>query len=437
MIEKLQNHIAQNFPFLINKKLLIAVSGGLDSMVLLHLFNQLKFKIAVAHCNFMLREDESFEDENFVKRESIKLKIKNYSKLFDTENYAKINKLSTQVAARDLRYKWFNELLETENYDYILTAHHADDSLESFVINLSRGTGIDGLIGIPEKNNQTIRPLLIFSRDEINKYADENKLKWREDSSNSSDKYLRNKIRHHLIPVLKDINPNFLNSFLKTQNYLQETKKMVDYSVELIYQEVAKAIGNEIYFNINKIKKLSNYENYLYLFLNKYGFSAWNDINQLIDNQTGKIIFSDKYLLLKDRGFLILSPINFEKDNNEYLIPDNKTTLDFPLKMTISKVDEIDDLSKKSIYVDNDKLKFPLILKHYNEGDIFQPFGMNGKSKKVSKFLKDEKISLIEKQRIWTLISDNQIVWVVGLRQDERFKIDNVTKNILKITVTS
>jgi len=437
MIEKLQNHIIQNFPFLINKKLLIAVSGGLDSMVLLHLFNQLKFKIAVAHCNFMLRENESDEDEQFIENYSYQQGISFFKTKFCTKNFAKKNKISIQIAARKLRYDWFYELLGNLKYDYILTAHHADDSLESFIINLSRGTGIDGLIGIPEKNNQIIRPLLIFSRDEINKYADENKLKWREDSSNSSDKYLRNKIRHHLIPVLKDINPNFLNSFLKTQNYLQETKRMVDNSVELIYQEVAKTIGNEIYFDINKIKKLSNYENYLYLFLNKYGFSAWNDINQLIDCQSGKKIFSDKYLLLKDRGFLILSPINFEKDNNEYLIPDNKTILDFPLKIAVFKVDEIDDLSKQSIYVDNDKLKFPIILKHYNEGDVFQPFGMNGKSKKVSKFLKDEKISSIEKQRIWTLSSDNQIVWIVGLRQDERFKIDNLTKNILKITVTS
>ncbi|MBC7640815.1 MAG: tRNA lysidine(34) synthetase TilS, partial [Flavobacterium sp.] len=238
MLKKLQNHIDQKLPLLNNKKLIVAVSGGLDSMVLLYLFKKLNFEIAIAHCNFQLRGLESFADQNFVKEYSIANDIPIFVTQFDTINFANDYKFSIQVAARNLRYNWFNELLETKNYDFILTAHHADDSLETFIINLSRGTGLDGLTGIPTQNDKIVRPFLIFSRQEIEDYAKENNIIWRNDSSNASDKYLRNKIRHYVVPQLKDLNPNFLESFQKTQNYLQESQTMVEDATIMIYQQV-------------------------------------------------------------------------------------------------------------------------------------------------------------------------------------------------------
>ena len=214
MQQKFENHIAQNFSFLIGKNLLLATSGGIDSMVMVDLFHKLSFEIAMAHCNFQLRGLESFEDQNFVQNYAQTNEIPLFLTQFDTQAFAKDYKLSTQVAARELRYNWFYELLETKKYDYILTAHHADDNLETFLIHLSRGTGLDGLTGIPAKNGKVIRPLLIFSRDEIEQYAIENSIQWREDSSNASEKYLRNKIRHNLVPILKELNPDFLSSLL-------------------------------------------------------------------------------------------------------------------------------------------------------------------------------------------------------------------------------
>jgi tRNA(Ile)-lysidine synthetase-like protein len=433
MIQKFQSHLATNFPFLENKKLLLATSGGLDSMVMLHLFQNLKYEIAIAHCNFQLRGLESFEDQNFVQEYAVANDISIFITQFDTVNFAKDYKLSTQVAARNLRYDWFYELLETKNYDFILTAHHADDNLETFIINLSRGTGLDGLVGIPSQNDKIIRPFLAFSRQEIEDYAKENNIKCREDSSNASDKYLRNKIRHNIIPQLKELNPNFLDSFQKTQNYLQETQTIVEDATIMIYQQVAKEVGDDIHFDLLKLKTLPNYTSYLYQWLQEFEFSAWNDIYDLVDSQSGKIIYSNNYQLLKNRNHLILSPIS-ELESEVYLIEKNQLEVKIPINLSICKVADILDTSKSTIFVDADKLCFPLQIRKWNEGDIFQPFGMYGKSKKLSKFFKDEKLSILEKQKIWILISDNLIVWIIGWRQDERFKIENTTKNILQIT---
>ena len=433
MLEKFQNHIKQNFPFLNGKKLLLATSGGLDSMVMVDLFHKLSFEITIAHCNFQLRGVESFGDQNFVQDYADSKNINIFVTQFDTEAFAKDYKLSTQVAARELRYNWFYELLETEEYDYILTAHHADDNLETFLINLVRGTGIDGLTGIPMQNENVIRPLLTFSRQEIEQYAQENAIDWREDSSNASDKYLRNKIRHNLVPLLKELNPDFLSSFYKTQTYLQESQTMAEDASIMVYQQVAKEKGKEIHFDLKQLKQLPNYKSYLYQWLNEFGFSAWEDIYDLVDGQSGKQVFSSEFRLLKNRDFLILSPENSENENEEFLIEEDQKEIKIPLNLSLSKVTEISLASNSIIFVDEDKLKFPLVLKRWKQGDIFQPFGMEGKSKKVSKFFKDNKLSLIEKENSWILCSDNEIVWIVGLRQDERFRINNSTKNILKI----
>ena len=433
MLKNFKDHIVSRFLFLRNKKLFLAVSGGLDSMVLLHLMQQLPCEIAVLHCNFQLRGLESFGDQDFVREYCDQHKIPVFTTQFDTEAFAKDYKLSTQVAARELRYSWFYELLETEDFDYILTAHHADDNLETFIINLTRGTGLDGLVGIPERNDNIVRPLLPFSRDEILKYAEENNIKWREDSSNASDKYLRNKIRHNLVPILKEINPNFLHAFQKTQSYLHESREMTEDASIMIYQQVAKEMGDDIHFDLNQLTKLPNYKSYLYQWLNEFGFLAWNDIYDLVDGQSGKQVFSEEFRLLKNRNTLILSPLLDVNETEEYLINETDKEVNFPLKLSLCNVSHITIASNRAIFVDAEKIQFPLVLRKWNDGDVFHPFGMNGKSKKVSKLFKDEKLSLIEKEKTWILCSDNQIVWVIGIRQDERFKIETTTNNILKI----
>jgi len=433
MLQKFQSHIFQNFPFLSGKKLLLTTSGGLDSMVMVDLFCKLSFKIAIAHCNFQLRGVESFEDQNFVQNYAESNEIKLFLTQFDTEAFAKDYKLSTQVAARELRYNWFYELLETEKFDYVLTAHHADDNLETFLINLVRGTGLDGLTGIPAQNENVIRPLLIFSRQEIEQYAKENNIDWREDSSNASDKYLRNKIRHNLVPILKELNTDFLSSFHKTQVYLQESKTMVEDASIMVYQQVAKEIGEDIHFDLNKLQQLPNYNSYLYQWLREFGFLAWEDIYDLVESQSGKQVFSNEFRLLKNRDFLILSPINIEDEKEEYYIFKDQKEIDSPLNLSFSKVTDIGIGSNRAIFVDEDKLYFPLVLRRWKEGDTFQPFGMEGKSKKVSKIFKDEKLSLIDKEITWLLCSDDTIVWIIGIRQDERFKIEKTTKNRVQI----
>jgi tRNA(Ile)-lysidine synthase len=430
---KFENHITQNFPFLMGKKLLLATSGGLDSMVMVDLFHKLPFEIAIAHCNFQLRGLESFGDQDFVKNYAEANAIPLFVTQFDTEAFAKDYKLSIQVAARELRYSWFYELLKTENYDYILTAHHTDDNLETFIVNLVRGTGIDGLTGIPTQNEKVIRPFLIFSRSEIEEHAKENNIDWREDSSNASDKYMRNKIRHNLVPILKELNPDFLSSFYKTQAYLEETQTMAEDATIMVYQQVAKEKGEEIHFDLKQLKKLPNYKSYLYQWLNEFGFSAWDDIYDLVDGQSGKQVFSNDFRLLKNRDFLILTPVDFEEEDKEYFISKDQMKVNIPLNLSFSKVADISMDSNSAIFVDEQKLLFPLVLRRWKEGDYFQPFGMEGKSKKASKFFKDNKLSLIEKKNTWILCSDNQIVWIVGLRQDERFKIETNTKEILKI----
>ena len=425
-------HLQTQFPFLENKKLLLAVSGGLDSMVLLHLLQQLPYTIAIAHCNFQLRGIESFEDQSFVQNYALQHQIPFYYTQFDTQAFANDYKLSTQVAARELRYDWFYEQLELHQFDFVLTAHHADDNLETFLINLSRGTGLDGLSGIPAQNDTVLRPLLPFSRAAIEEYAKANNLQWREDSSNASDKYLRNQIRHHLVPMLKELNPDFLKVFGMTQEYLQQAQELVSDAASMVYQQVAREEEDTIYFDLKQLLRLPNYASYLYQWLKEYGFSAWDDIYNLVDSQSGKQVFSSEYRLLKDRDFFILSPIQ-EPEKELYFIEKNQDKVKIPLKLQFCKVTDINKADSSAIFVDESKLAYPLVLRKWQEGDFFYPLGMKGKSKKVSKFFKDEKMALLDKENTWLLCSNEAIVWVIGMRADERFKVENITNTILKI----
>ena len=436
MLHKLKSNLRINFSFLKGKRLLLAVSGGVDSMVLVNLFKQLNYDIGVAHCNFQLRENESDADESFVvvvcKSYSIPIPV--YIKKFDTKKYSKKKKISIQIAARELRYNWFYEQLENLKFDYILTAHHLDDALETFIINLSRGTGLDGLIGIPSQNDKIIRPLLPFSREEIEKYAKENNLKWREDSSNASDKYLRNKIRHHIVPVLKEINPNFLDSFQKTQKNLIQAQSIVSDGESIVYQEVAKELKDgTIHFDLKKLLQLPNFDAYLYQWLHQFGFTAWDDIKDLVYAQSGKQVFSENYCLLKNRDYLIVSAKVNEIIFEEYFIEKGQKDVKIPLNISIWKVSDISTTDTNTIFVDEDKLLYPLTIRKWQEGDTFYPIGMHGK-KKLSKYFKDEKMSLIDKANQWILCSENHVVWIIGKRQDDRFKITENTTKIVQIT---
>lgn len=435
MRSKFQNHLLSEFPFLIGKRLLVTVSGGIDSMVLLHLVKKINADITVAHCNFQLRGAESDADEQFVKDYAESNQIPFFSTSFNTEAFASDYKLSIQVAARELRYKWFHELLDTHKLDYIVTAHHADDNLETFLIHLTRGTGLDGLTGIPKQNGKIIRPLLDFSRDEILDYAKTNNVPWREDSSNNSDKYLRNKLRHDIIPVLKELNPSFLESFKNTSDYLQQSASMADDASRIVYRKVVNEEDNQKKINLTELLILPNYKAYLHQWLQPFGFTAWNDIYDLVQTQSGKQVFSENFRLIKDRDHLLLSPKPDETVSDEYFIPESAKEVNFPLRLSFKQVRSIADGLNTTIFVDAKKLRFPLVLRKWKEGDTFEPFGMDGHSKKVSKLFKDEKLSLIAKENTWLLCSANKIVWVVGIRQDERFKVENTTKHILEIAL--
>ena len=317
MFKNFHEHINKNFSFLNESKLLIAISGGLDSVVLTHVCQQTNLNISLAHCNFNLRGKESDGDENFVLQIAEDLDIEVFVESFETEVYAHQNKLSTQMAARELRYNWFEDLANQLHFDYILTAHHADDNLETFLINLTRGTGLDGLTGIPEINGNIVRPLLELSRDDIEAYAKENKLTWREDSSNASTKYLRNKLRHEVVPKLKEINPQLLQNFDKTLSYLKESNEIIEDRVADISNIIINHVSEtEIHFNIEELLKLKNPKVYLFQLLKDYKFTEWNDVTNLLESQSGKYVLSETHRLLKDRNVLILSSLNSNVSSN-------------------------------------------------------------------------------------------------------------------------
>ncbi|WP_370398013.1 tRNA lysidine(34) synthetase TilS [Tenacibaculum dicentrarchi] len=435
MLQQLAKHIDHNFLFLKDKKLLIAISGGVDSVVLTHLLNQLKYDISLAHCNFQLRSDQSDLDEKFIKDLGKELEISVFSTLFETSKYAAKNKLSTQLAARKLRYNWFDELLKKHDFDYVLTGHHADDNLETVLINLTRGTGLDGLTGIPAVNRTIVRPLLIFSREKIEKFALENNIKWREDASNAETKYLRNKIRHQVIPILKELNPSLLKAHQKTTDFLKQSQQIITDKVDEISLKIVCKQGNLLKIDISEVLKLSNPKAYLYQLLKDYKFTEWEDVYQLIYGQSGKKISSNSHILLKDRGFLLLQNIDKNKilEKEQFSIHKENTKVTSPIKLELTEVDKKTSFNKNTIFVDKILLNYPLTIRRWKTGDYFYPTGMLGK-KKVSKYFKDEKLSLFDKKNIWLLCTnDDNIIWIIGKRQDRRFLPSNETTELLRI----
>ena len=436
MLAQFSQHINSHFSFLKDKKLLIAISAGIDSVVLSHLLHSLKFNVTLAHCNFQLRGKESDEDEAFVKKLSKDLKVPIFTQSFETAVYAKEHRLSIQLAARELRYKWFAEVLRINELDFVLTAHHADDDLETFLINITRGTGLDGLTGIPEKNGNILRPLLPFSRTQIEKYAKENGIAWREDQTNLETNYLRNKIRHKIIPVLKEINPALLASFKTTLENLKGSRQIINDKISELSNELVIKDGNELKLDIDQLNKLSNPKAYLFELLKPYGFTEWNDVSNLLDAQSGKKILSSTHQLVKDRKYLLLAE-KFTNEKNTSVYKVNTSDIyfdeeDIKMKFTYLKESHTAINNNNVAFLDLESLKFPLTVRKWETGDYFYPLGMKGK-KKLSKYFKDEKISILDKEKIWLLCSEDQVAWIVGKRLDNRFRITDKTKNILKI----
>lgn len=434
MEKAFKDHIKSEFPKLGASKILVAVSGGVDSVVLAHLCKKAKLDFSLAHCNFNLRYEESDADEIFVEDLADALDVNVFTQSFDTEKYAEEAKISIQMAARDLRYDWFDQLSATFKFDYILTAHHANDNIETFLINLVRGTGLEGLTGIKAENDKIIRPLMDFSRSEIEEYAKKEKIRWREDSSNASSKYMRNQIRHQIVPVLEEMNPQFLKTFAQTQTHLKESFDLVEDYIGLLYSRIISATTYGYQLNIEALEKIPHTKAVLYQLLKSFGFTEWEDVYNLLRAQPGKMVFSETHRLIRDREFLILTEKPLVKEDITYTIPQEEEIVMLPMgTFSMGEVDKISETSHNCIYVDKDTLDFPLTLRKWREGDYFYPFGMKGK-KKLSDYFQDKKLSLPEKEETWLLCSGDDIVWVVNHRPDARFAIKDLTKKILKIT---
>ncbi|MGC6438795.1 MAG: tRNA lysidine(34) synthetase TilS [Flavobacteriaceae bacterium] len=436
MINRFKDHIQSAFPSLSEAKILLATSAGVDSMVLTDLSQKLHLNIALAHCNFQLRHQESDKEESFLLAFAEQNQLEIFNQKFDTNQFAKKTKQSIQMAARQLRYEWFDSIAKENHFDFILTAHHADDNLETFFINLSRGSGLEGLSGIPEQNGQIIRPLLPFSRNEILNYAQENKLTWCEDSSNASLKYERNHIRHKLIPALKSITPDILNKLMLTQAHLLSAQKLLQTHIQSIERVVCHSTDSgDIHYDLEIMKTFGDPKHYLFPLLKKYGFTDWKALQNLVSSQSGKEILSPTHKVIKNRTVLIVTSLSNGLNFEPKCIEINSVTPIIQLSKVL-KLDESKIAGKNkpySIFVDKDKLVFPLTLRPWLSGDFFYPNGMMGR-KKVSKFFKDEKLSSIEKSRVLVLCSNDQIVWIVGRRPDERFLANSNSTSILKIS---
>ena len=431
--QKIRLFIKDNLMLSDYSSIVVGLSGGADSVALLHILHSLDYNCIAAHCNFHLRGEESDRDEQFASEFSASLGIPFHKIDFDTISYAQNNKISIEMAARDLRYQWFETLREKENANTIAVAHHKDDNIETLLLNLVRGTGLKGLTGIKPVNGKIIRPLLCLSKEEITEYISENKLDYVVDSSNKEDFFTRNKIRLQIIPLLRTINPSLSDSLTQTMENLIEAEKIYNHEINKAISECFDKEKSTI--NIPLLTSHPSPEAILYEILKDYGFGRdiVLNITESIHSQPGKEFFSEKYRLIKDRETFILSTINKDVKQTSFLIDKTTTKLEEPVKIDFSSISSLPDISfskeKNIAYFDEDKLSFPLTLRKWEKGDRFMPFGMKN-TKKLSDYFSDRKFSLADKENTWVLCSGNAICWLVGERSDERFKVDYSTKKI-------
>ena len=423
------HYIHENKLFDTKSKILLAISGGIDSVCLADLLIRSGYNVEFAHCNFKLREEESDQDEIFVSDLANKNKIPFHHISFDTNHYALSNKLSIQMAARELRYEWFEKVRREISADYIAIAHNQNDNIETFFINLINGTGLKGLRAIQNKNNFIVRPLMFASRNQIGEYVKSKSLNFREDSSNKSKKYQRNKVRHDLMPLLKQINPSIENTIADEIEIIKNTYSIFKEQVDRVVKEISCQTDDGIKISKNKLIKLEPIDTYLYEILNVFGFTDLKSIKNSILSNPGKQFFSKSHRLLIDREFIFIEKIedNFFK---HILIDESTLILSSPLNISfkISSNNQIDKIKDTACF-DYEKLVFPLVIRKWKSGDKFIPSGMKG-FKKLSDYFIDNKINRLLKEKTLLICSNDDIIWVIGHRIDERYKATSKTKKM-------
>lgn len=435
MIEKFEKYIFEECKIEPNAKVILAISGGLDSCVLLDLFLKSRINFALAHCNFKLRGDESNENERFVSQLAQKNNLSFFNKQFETQTLVANSNESTQMLARKLRYNWFKLLLIENNFDFVATAHHKNDILETSILNFTRGTGISGFHGIKANRNKIIRPLLFATKEEIKNYASENNIEYQEDSSNLSTKYYRNLVRHEVIPQLKKINPNIENTIEQTIEKVNAVEKIyADFIADFKQKYVTHKIENT---EIDILASKNHDAFVLYSIIEVYGFNYQQTKQILTSDKTGNAFYSSDYKLVIDRKKYIISKkltLNFES----IFIHDFDTNLVLPngilVFQRISRSDFIPERNHHCVYLDEKKIKFPLELRKWKNGDSIQPFGMKGR-KNVSDILVDAKVPLSEKNTVLVLVNDSEIIWILGYAFSEKFKIIADNESIVKISL--
>jgi len=441
MIHRFTEFVKNQGLFSISGRILLTVSGGIDSVVMADLFHKSGFSFGIAHCNFALRGKESDLDEEFTSKLAAKYKVQFYTKRFDTKAFSARHRISVQMAARELRYHWFEEIRTSFGFDCIATAHHLDDQAETFLINLLRGTGISGLHGILPIQGLVVRPMLFAYRKDIVGYAGENGIRYREDSSNLEEKYLRNKIRHKIIPQLEELNPEFRKTLTSEISILREWEKVGRKEIQRKIAGIAKKQEGKTIIDLTALKKTSAPELFAWEILSAFEFNT--DVVSGIMGQSGegsgRTFLSPSHRAVTHRDSLIIEPLGTVKDKPCRMISEKTRRISSPLGIKISLVDyrknKIIPAGREFASLDYDKLKFPLELRKWKPGDSFHPFGMKGK-KKVSDLLIDEKASLPDKEQTYVLCNSGKIAWVVGRRIDQRFSVTSKTTKILRLILS-
>jgi tRNA(Ile)-lysidine synthase len=437
MYDDFKKFISENFLIKPGERVLLAISGGIDSMVMAHLFLKLGIETGIAHCNFSLRAEESDNDEKLVQQFSENHNIPFFTTRFDTKSIARKRKISVQMAARELRYEWFEEIREKFNFDSIAVAHNLNDNIETLIINLIRGTGLTGLSGMKSKNKRIIRPILFATRHSIEDYCKKEGINFREDRSNTDTKYTRNKIRHLVLPVLREINPSIETTLNETAGRFSDLNNIISEYISSLRNNITERKGMLIYLNISILKPHLHNKSILFELFKPYGITnvQLNDLLKVINGRTGARIFTESHRIIKNRKDLIIS--QEEVKNEPAFIVNNLTQLkkapgiESAEYLKISAEFQIPDDSSIAC-INAEKIIFPLIIRKWKPGDHFYPLGMKQK-KKLSDYFIDRKLSIFDKENSFILESDGKIVWIVGDRLDNRFRITPSTEKILMI----